>query len=130
MGTKWANVTEASHSEDEEKVSMELPLDVPVSHFAHLGVKGNSVAGRPCQGGGTRNMFSVTNVQRSLFLEEQEGEQQCLPRVYYEAGDESGRSTRLYQPIPPQLHQARVKAVHSTEEKPGAQRVPHQAHVT
>lgn len=75
-------------------------------------------------------MFSVTNVQSSLFLEEQEEEQQCLPRVYYEAGDESERSTRLCQPIPPQLHQARANAVHFTEEKPGAQRVSHQAHVT
>lgn len=77
MGTKWANVTEASQSEDEEKVSMERNLDVPASHFSHLGVKGNSVAGRPCQGGGTGKMFSVTNVQISLFLEEQ----QRLPRV-------------------------------------------------
>jgi hypothetical protein len=41
LGTKWANVTEASHSEDEEKVSMALNLDVPASHFSHLGVKGN-----------------------------------------------------------------------------------------
>lgn len=70
-------------------------------------------------------MFSATYVQSSVFLEEQ----LCLPRVY-EAGDGSGRSTRLYQPIPPQLHQAGVNAVHFTGEKPVAQRVSHRAHVT
>lgn len=62
---------------------MKLNLDVPASHFSHLGVKGNSVAGRPCQGGGTGKMFSATNVQSSFFLEEQ----QCFPRVYSDAGD-------------------------------------------
>lgn len=52
MGTKGANVTEVPRGGDVEKVGIKLNLDVPASHFSHLGAKGNSVAGRLRQGGG------------------------------------------------------------------------------
>lgn len=94
-GTKWANVTEVPHSGDEEKVDTKLNLDVFASHFSHHGVKGNSVAGRPCQGGGPGKMFSASNVQSSLVLEGQEEEQQCSPRVCSVAGD----ARALYPPL-------------------------------
>lgn len=46
---------------------MELNLDVPASHFSHFAVKGNSVAGRPCQSGGTGKMLSVTICPKVAF---------------------------------------------------------------
>lgn len=50
-------------------IYIKLNIDVLASHFSHLGVKGNSVAGKPCQGGGTgENVFCLKSPKLAFFF--------------------------------------------------------------